>query len=79
MMWRQGYRRQALDGIERPLVASDPRLASMFAIFTSMTQHEPMPVTERVTPRLRRLLRKTSVILGLFLFTPMSSVRIWAV
>jgi hypothetical protein len=79
MMWRHNHQRRALDGIEKPLVASDPRLASMFEIFTSMTQYEPMPVTERATPRRRRLLRKASVILGLFLFTPMFSARIWAV
>jgi hypothetical protein len=50
----------------------------MFAIFTSMTQSEPMPVTERATPRRKRLLRKVSVILGLFLFSPVYSARTWA-
>jgi Protein of unknown function (DUF3040) len=79
MMGRHDHGRRALDGIEKAIVASDPRLASMFAIFTSMTQSEPMPVTERATPRRKRLLRKASVILGLFLFTPIYSARVWAV
>ena len=79
MLGWHDHERRALDGIEKPLVASDPRLASMFAIFTSMTQSEPMPVTERAPPRRRRLLRKASVILGLFLSAPVYSASTWAV
>ena len=51
-------------------MASDPRLESMFAIFATMVQCEPMPVTERVTTGLRRRVRKASAIVNVFLFTP---------
>lgn len=34
----------------------------MLAIFTRLTRHEPPPVTERVSARLRRLLRPAMVI-----------------
>jgi hypothetical protein len=59
-----GREHRSLERIEEPLVASDPRLASMFAIFTTMTRNEPMPVTERVATRRRRWLRKASVVLS---------------
>lgn len=49
---------RALDRIEQALAAEDPRLGSMFAIFTRLTRHEPLPVTERVGARLRRLLAR---------------------
>jgi hypothetical protein len=61
---------RSLERIEDPLVASDPRLAAMFAIFTTMTQYEPMPVTELVPTRRRRLLRKTLVVLDLYWAIP---------
>jgi hypothetical protein len=57
---RQGRRERSLERIEEPLVASSPRLASMFAIFTVMTRHDPMPATERLAPRRARLLRKAA-------------------
>lgn len=46
---------RALDRIEKTLLADDPRLGSMFAIFTRLTWHEAMPMTERVRSGLRRL------------------------
>jgi Protein of unknown function (DUF3040) len=73
----RGREQRTLGQIEKPLVLGDPRLASMFAIFTTMTRHEPMPVTERLTPRLRRWRRRARAIMGLFLFTPSSSAGIW--
>jgi hypothetical protein len=48
---------QALDRIEQTLVAEEPRLGSLFAVFTRLTRHEAMPGTEQVASRLRRLLR----------------------
>jgi hypothetical protein len=57
---RHGRRPRSLERIEEPLVASSPRLASMFAIFTVMTRHEPMPATERLAPRRTRLLRRAA-------------------
>jgi len=41
--------RRALNQIEKTLVDDHPSLGSMFAIFTRLTGHEAMPVTERVT------------------------------
>jgi Protein of unknown function (DUF3040) len=61
-----GGRQRSLERIEEPLVASDPRLASMFAIFTTATQYEQMPVTERINGRRRQLLRKAAVFLSTF-------------
>jgi hypothetical protein len=46
---------RALDRIGTTLAADDPGLGSMFAIFTRLTRHEAMPVTERVRTRLKRL------------------------
>ena len=42
----------------------------MFAIFATMTQYEPMPVTERVATRPRRLLHRASVMLSTYWATP---------
>jgi hypothetical protein len=71
MVKLRGREQRALDRIEKPLVASDPRLESMFAIFANMVQCEPMPVTERATTGPRRRLRTaSSAIVKAFLFTP---------
>ena len=51
-----GCRQQALDRIERTLVAEDPGLGLRFAVFTRLTLHEAMPGTEQVQSRLQRLL-----------------------
>ena len=57
---RHGGQKRSLERIEEPLVASSPRLASMFAIFSIMTRYDPMPVTERLAPRRTRFLRKAA-------------------
>jgi hypothetical protein len=41
---------QTLDDIAGTLQARDPRLASMFSIFTRLTRHEPMPRAEELAP-----------------------------
>lgn len=53
---------RALDRIDRTLAGDDPRLGSMFAIFTTLAMDEPMPATERVSARLKRLLHPAMVI-----------------
>lgn len=53
---------RALERIDRTLAADDPRLGSMFAIFTRLTVNEPMPTTERVSVWLKRLMRPAVVI-----------------
>lgn len=45
---------RALNQIEETLADDHPGLGPLFAIFTRLTGHEPMPVTERVTDRPRR-------------------------
>jgi hypothetical protein len=47
---------RALDQIEKTLADDHPGLGPLFAIFTRLTGHEAMPLTERVTarPRLQR-------------------------
>jgi hypothetical protein len=67
---RRGRKQRSLERIEESLAASDPRLASMFAIFTTMTQYEPMPVTERVATRPRRLFSRASFMLSVYWLTP---------
>ena len=42
---------RALNLIEKTLADDHPGLGPLFAIFTRLTGHEPMPVTERVTAR----------------------------
>jgi hypothetical protein len=42
---------RALERIEKTLLAGDPRLGSLFAIFTRLTRHEAIPGTEQVKPR----------------------------
>lgn len=51
-----------LHRIEETLAADDPRLRSMFSIFTRLTQQEAMPGTERVRTSLRRPPRRATVI-----------------
>ena len=48
---------QALDSIEATLTSSDPKLASLLAIFTRLASGEEMPVRERV--RIHRRLQVT--------------------
>jgi hypothetical protein len=59
-------RQRSLERIEEALAASDPRLASMFAIFKTMTRYEQMPVTERIDGRRRQLLHKAAMFLSTF-------------
>ena len=46
---------RALDEIEKTLSDEHPSLGPLFDIFTGLAGQEPMPVTERVTGRPRRL------------------------
>jgi len=46
---------RVLTGIEASLVARDPRLRSLFAIFTRLTLHEAMPAREQLRRRHWRL------------------------
>jgi len=50
---------RALNRIEKTLADGDLRLGPLFAIFTRLAIHEPMPATERITdlPQRRRRLR----------------------
>jgi hypothetical protein len=54
--------RRALDRIEKTLHAGDPRLRSLFMIFTRLTRHEAMPRTEQVSTRPRTSLLWTIAI-----------------
>jgi hypothetical protein len=53
---------RALDRIEETLHVGDPRLLSLFMIFTRLTRHEAMPSTEQVSARLRTSLLQTIAI-----------------
>jgi hypothetical protein len=50
--------RRALSQIEKTLGDDHPSLGPLFAVFTRLTGHEPMPVTERVTARRWRWQRR---------------------
>jgi len=54
---------RALSLIEKTLADDHPGLGPLFAIFTRLTGHEPMPVTERVTVRRWRRMRPAVVTL----------------
>jgi hypothetical protein len=57
---------RALDRIEETLHAGDPRLRSLFMIFTRLTRHEAMPSTEQVNARPRTsLLRAIAIPIAL--------------
>jgi hypothetical protein len=45
------YQQALLNGMDRTLEARDPRLASMFAIFTRLTRDDGPPRTERLAVR----------------------------
>jgi Protein of unknown function (DUF3040) len=42
---------RTLTGIEQGLLSRDPRLKSLFAIFTRLTRHEAMPTIEQLRRR----------------------------
>lgn len=46
-----------LKHMESALRVRDPRLTSLFGIFTRLTSHEPMPPWEAITARVVRLAR----------------------
>jgi hypothetical protein len=46
--------RRALNQIEKALTGDQSGPGPLFAIFTRLTRHEPMPLTERVTVSRRR-------------------------
>jgi hypothetical protein len=77
--------RRALSQIETTLADDYPTLGPLFAVFTRLTGHEPMPVTERVTARRWRGMRPavltlagltvaTGVLLTLSLLLPVPQV-----
>jgi hypothetical protein len=57
-----GCEQRALDRIQETLQAGDPRLRSLFMIFTRLTRHEAMPSTEQVNARLRTSLLRAIAI-----------------
>ena len=66
---------RALDRIDRRLAVDDPRLGSMFATFTRLTLDEPMPATERVSARLKRLLPSVVISIALIAGLAVLTVR----
>lgn len=77
--------RRALSQIETTLADDHPSLGPLFAVFTRLTGHEPMPVTERVAARRRLGMRPavltlagltmaTGVLLALSLLLPVPPV-----
>ena len=50
--------RRALNQIEKTLADDHPSLGPLFAIFTRLTGHEALPVTEQVAARRRRRQRR---------------------
>jgi hypothetical protein len=65
--------RRALNQIEKTLADDHPSLGPLFAIFTRLTGHEAMPVTEQVTARRWRRQRwmrpGVAVVVGLAMAT----------
>ena len=63
--------RRALNRIEKTLAADHPSLGPLFAIFTRLTSHEAMPLTERVTARpwQRRMRPGAAAVVGLVMAT----------
>jgi Protein of unknown function (DUF3040) len=61
---------QALDKIDRALQSADPKLKSMFAIFTRLTSREAMPTTEAIVAKLPRPM----VMISIMVVTVLSAV-----
>jgi hypothetical protein len=57
-----GCRQRVLDRIGQTLVAEDPGLGLRFAVFTRMTRHEAIPLTEHVPHRLQEVLRRAILV-----------------
>ncbi len=51
MMSLPTRQQRTFDRLEKTLVADDPRLGSLFAIFTMLASPEAMPKIEQVKPR----------------------------
>jgi hypothetical protein len=63
MMSLPAGQQRALNRIGKTLADDDLRLRLLFAFFTTLAGHEPMPATERVTaPRWRRRLMWRAVV-----------------
>jgi Protein of unknown function (DUF3040) len=62
---------RALTRIEQTLLARDPRLKSLFGIFTRLTVHEAMPVTEQLQRRWWRPQPGAVVVLAVVLLVSM--------
>jgi len=58
---------RVLTGIEADLLARDPRLRSLFAIFTRLTLQEAMPAREQLRRRRRRLRPGPVIVIALVL------------
>ncbi len=67
-----------LDGIAGALQARDPRMVSLFSIFTRLTRQEPMPRLEELdgSGRLRRALRILREMRGLRKVRGLRSARL---
>ncbi len=68
---------QALDLIERTLVTEEPRLGSLFAVFTQLTLHEVMPGTVQFTNRVRRLGRRAMTIVVTLMSVAIMVMAMW--
>jgi hypothetical protein len=62
MMILPRRQQRALDWIGHSLMAEDPALGSVFAFFTMLTRHEPMPWTEQVPSCRQRFLRRAALL-----------------
>ena len=73
MMRLPASQRRALNQIEKTLADDHPSLGPLFAIFTRLTSHEAMPVTEQVTDRRwrwqRRMRPGVAAVVGLAMAT----------
>lgn len=56
------WQRRSLGRIEQTLVAEDPGLGLRFAVFSRLTRHEAMPLTEQVQHRPQQVLRRAVVL-----------------
>ena len=58
---------RALTGIEQALLSRDPRLKSLFTIFTRLTRYEAMPTIEQLRRRRWRLPAGAVILLAIAL------------
>lgn len=70
---------RALERIDQTLATEDPRLGSLFAVFTRLSRNEALPRTEQITGRRGQFLRPAAAIPLMLLTLASMLVATWLI